>query len=119
MAASEIRVSPRRLRSDLQGALDDASGRGGLVWLAAGEQRILLVNDPGLVREVMVERAAELAKPVSQTLDLGPDPATVADPAVVAPLRRALALGMSTERTDDVLAAVDGAVRAETRTSWA
>ena len=115
MAAPEIRVSARRLRKDLQGVLDEASREGGLVWLSAGRRRFLLVNDPELVREVMVEREDELAKPVSQTIDVGPPgPDRVADPSIVAPFRRALARGMGTERTPDVLAAVDAAVRAET-----
>lgn len=114
MAAPEVRVSARTMRRNFQGMLEEASRRGGLVWLAAGATRFLIVSDPALVREVMVTRGEELQKPVSQTIDLTSEPVRIADPAVVAPLRRALARGMSTERTEDVRAAVAAAVHAET-----
>jgi cytochrome P450 len=114
MAAPEVRVSARTMRRDFQGRLEEAARTGGLAWLAAGGTRFLIVSEPGLVREVMVTRAGELQKPVSQTIDLTGEPVRIADPAVVAPLRRALARGMTTERTADVRAAVEAAVSAET-----
>jgi cytochrome P450 len=91
------------------------SERGELVWVDAGRQRFLLVNGPEQAREVLIDRAAELVKPESQAIEVGPPAAEVVDESISVPLfRRALARGMSKERFEEILRAVSAASTAET-----
>jgi len=108
MPAPETRIPVRELRRDPDAALQRASELGDLVWVRAGRGRFLLTRSPDAVRELLVERSAELAKPRSQRIAVGP-PAPEPPPGGISParLRRALAKGMGAERaaeTADLLA---------------
>ncbi|HUJ56766.1 MAG TPA: cytochrome P450 [Gaiellaceae bacterium] len=96
MPAPEARISVRELRRDPDDALRRVAERGDLVWVRAGRGRFLLTRSPDAVRETLVERAEELAKPRSQRIAVGrpgpePPPGRISPPK----LRRALARGMS------------------------
>jgi len=108
--ASEVSVSPDALRDDLEGAFERLSAKGDLVWVAAGKQRFLLVNEPEAVSEVLVRKAEVLVKPRSQAIDTGPPRPELIDATIdVASLRRATTAGLAARDAD-----VAGAVAAET-----
>lgn len=96
--APEARVSVRELRRDPDETLRRASELGELVWVRAGRGRFLLVSSPDAVREVLVERAAELAKPRSQRIAVGRPKPEQPSPMSAQRLRRALAKGMGVDR---------------------
>lgn len=106
--APATRISVRELRRDPDEALRRAAELGELVWVRAGRGRFLLVRSPDAVREVLVERAGELAKPRSQRIAVG-RPKPERPSRISAPqLRRALAQGMGADRaveTAELLAA--------------
>lgn len=111
-----VAVRARELRADFEAVFDRLAGRGDLVWVATGRQRFLLVNEPELVAEVLVQRSSELAKPRSQAIDLGP-PRAEPPPAVdIAALRRAASQGLA-ERSLAAVEAVQQAAAVETA-SW-
>jgi cytochrome P450 len=106
------------LRRDPEQALLRASAQGPLVWVRAGRRRFLLVSDAEGVREMLVERAAELVKPRSQAIPLGRG--AVAPPGgEVSPaqLRRALAQGMGADRAEET-ASLLGAGVADATSTW-
>jgi cytochrome P450 len=115
MAAPVVRVPVRSLRADFEAVFADLATRGPLVWVDAGKQRFLLVNEAGAVREVLVERSAELVKPRTQALDVGPTKPEPPQPDVTA-LRRAVTAGLA-DRDDDGAQAARDAAAAET-VSW-
>lgn len=115
MRGPETRVSVRDLRRDPDEALARAAALGDLVWVRAGRARFLLAHSPEAVREVLVERAGELAKPRSQRIAVGraaPEPG----PGRVSPtgLRRSLSRGMGAERAAGTAELVSGAVASQT-----
>lgn len=115
MGVPEVTVATRELRADIDAVFERLARTGDLVWLAAGEQRLLLVNGADAAREVLIDRAAELVKPRSQTIDLGPPRPEVVDGRIPPrPFRRALAKGLGTNRDADVVVAVEDAVARET-----
>jgi pentalenene oxygenase len=118
MPAPEARISVRELRRDPDAALRRASELGDLVWVRAGRSRFLLARSPDAVREVLVERSAELAKPRSQRIAPGAPPPEPVTGRISPPrLRRALAKGMGADRaalTADLLSAAV----AEATQSW-
>lgn len=115
MTVREVRVRVRELRRDVAAVLQALAAEGDLVWVRVGRQRFLLVSGPDQVREVLVDRAEELAKPASQTIETGPPTAMTVDGGIPVPLlRRALAKGMGGDRIGEVLAAVADAAATET-----
>jgi cytochrome P450 len=111
----EATVPPRELRADFESVFERLARAGGLVWLRAGERRLLLVNTAEHAHEVLIDRAAELVKPRSQTIDLGPPAPEPLDERIPPRLfRPALAKGLGAEREPDVVAAVGEAAAAET-----
>jgi cytochrome P450 len=115
MSAPVVRVSERSLRADFEAVFADLATRGELVWVEAGKQRFLLVNEADAVREVLVERSAELVKPRAQALDVGPPQPEPPQPEVAA-LRRAVTSGLAA-RDPDAAGAAREAAAAETA-SW-
>lgn len=114
MAAAEAAVSVAELRRDTEEALRRISGLGDLVWVRAGRQRFLLVSGPDAVRETLVERTEELAKPRSQAILVGSPRRDPVDERVSAPrLRRALAKGMGAERAAETAELLRVAVAAD------
>jgi cytochrome P450 len=112
--APVVEVSPGALADDFVAVFDELKSRGDLVWVDTGSRRFLLVNSPDFVRELLVERAADLAKPSSQTLETGKAEATPgAEGIPVAEFRAALTKGMGAGRVPEVLLAVAGAASAE------
>lgn len=115
--ADEVRVSPDALRDDFEKVFGRLASAGDLVWVAAGEQRFLLVNEPEAVSEVLVQKADVLVKPRSQAIDTGPPRPELADAMIdVAALRRAAAAGLA-GREPPVAEVTRAAVRDETA-SW-
>jgi cytochrome P450 len=110
----EVRASRRALRDDFESVLDGLYGSGDLVWVDVGKQRFLLVNDPEAVREVLVERSAELVKPRLQAIDTGPPrPERVDETVPVAVFRRAVTAGLA-GRDGEAASAAVAAAEAET-----
>jgi cytochrome P450 len=112
--APEVRVPVRALRRDLVSVLDGLRVHGDLVWVSAGRQRFLLVSGPEEVREVMIDRAAELVKPRSQAIETGPPAPEVGESYPVPLLRQAVARGLGAGRTADALEAIAAAAAVET-----
>jgi cytochrome P450 len=97
---------------------EDLAGRGDLIWVDTGYQRFLLVKGADYVREMLIERSAQLVKPRSQVLETGPpSPAPTEDGIPVTEFRAALAKGVSVERAADVLSSASAAAEAE-RERW-
>jgi cytochrome P450 len=97
---------------------EDLAGRGDLVWVDTGRQRFLLVNGADHVREMLVERGAQLVKPRTGVLETGPPrPAPTDDGVPVMEFRAALSKGVSLGRTADVLSSAGAAAKAE-REGW-
>ncbi|HZT16777.1 MAG TPA: cytochrome P450 [Gaiellaceae bacterium] len=118
MGAPEVTVPPQELRADFEAVFERLARQGDLVWVRSGQQRLLLVNGAERAREVLIDRAAELVKPRSQTIDLGPPEPEQADERIPAPLfRRALAKGLGAARDPEVAAAAVAAAAVETA-SW-
>jgi cytochrome P450 len=112
--AGEVRVSLQALRDDFEAVFDGLASTGDLVWVHAGKQRFLLVNEAEAVADVLVEKRAHLVKPRSQAIDTGPArPEAVDDRLPVAPLRRGIAQGLA-GRGDAAAAAAVEASAAET-----
>jgi cytochrome P450 len=111
-----VAVRARELRADFEAVFDRLARGGDLVWVAAGEQRFLLVNEPELVAEVLVRRSTDLAKPRSQALDLRPPRAEAPAAVDIAALRRAVSHGLG-DRGAAAVTAVRAAAAAETA-SW-
>lgn len=117
MAAPEATLSVRELRRDPDEALRQLSSLGDVVWVRAGRARFLLASGPDAVREVLVERSAELVKPRSQTISVG-RPAPERPGRISAPrLRRSLAKGMGADRAAETAGLLADAVEAESG-SW-
>jgi cytochrome P450 len=114
VAAPLVRVPVRSLRADFEAVFADLATRGGLVWVEAGKQRFLLVNEVDAVHEVLVQRRAELVKPRSQALDVGAPRPEPPQPEVAA-LRRTVTGGLA-GRDEDGAAAGRVAAAAETAT---
>jgi len=115
LSVPEVTVAARELRADFEAVFERLAGEGDLVWMFAGEQRLLLVNGADLAREVLVDRAEQLVKPRSQAIVLGPPRPEPADgPIPVRAFRHALAGGLGSEREPEVLAAVAEAAERET-----
>jgi cytochrome P450 len=94
--ASEARVSRDALRDDFEAVFDGLAREGDLVWVTAGKQRFLLVNEPEAVSEVLVQKADVLVKPRSQAIDTGPLRPEPVDATVdVAALRRGATAGLA------------------------
>jgi len=111
-----VALRARELRADFEAVFDRLAGGGDLVWVTAGKKRFLLVNEPELVAEVLVQKSTVLVKPRSQAIDLGP-PRAEPPPAVdIAALRRAVSHGLA-ERPAVAVEAVRAAAAAETA-SW-
>jgi len=91
------------LRRDPEQALLAETARGEVVWVTAGSRRLLLVSSPAGAREVLVERAGELAKPRSQAIPLGGGPIALPGEGV-AQLRRELSKGMGADRAEETAA---------------
>jgi cytochrome P450 len=105
MPAPEATVALGDLRRDPEAALAAVATGRGLVWVRAGRQRFLLASDPGVVREILLERAEELVKPSSQAIAVGrPASERVEDRLSPAALRRALARGMGADRAAETAA---------------
>jgi hypothetical protein len=96
-------VDVAELRRDPEQALLGETARGEVVWVTAGSRRLLLVSSPDAAREVLVERAGELAKPRSQAIPLGRAPIALPGEGT-AQLRRELAKGMGADRADETAA---------------
>lgn len=115
MGVPEVTVPPQELRADVDAVFERLAHEGDLVWLAAGEQRLLVVNGAEQAREVLIERAAELVKPRSQTILLGPPRPEAVDGRIpIRPFRHALAKGLGADRDPAVAAAVEEAAALET-----
>ena len=115
MSVAEARVPLRALRRDFLAVFEGLYSKADLVWVSVGRRRFLLVNGADQVREVMIERAEELVKPPSQTIEIGPPAAVVPGDGFPVPLfRRALAKGLGAERIGDMLDAVAAAAATET-----
>ncbi|HEY3962718.1 MAG TPA: cytochrome P450 [Gaiellaceae bacterium] len=112
MAAPVVRVPVRSLRADFEAVFADLATRGPVVWVDAGKQRFLLVNDIGAVREVLVVRRGELVKPRSQALDVGPPRPEPPQPGIPE-LRHAVTGGLA-DRDQDGAHAAREATAAET-----
>ncbi len=114
--ADEVRVSPDALRDDFEDVFERLAAAGDLVWVVAGKQRFLLVNEPEAVSEVLVQKAEVLVKPRSQAIDTGPPRPELADATIDVPaLRRAATVGLAA-REAAVGDVVRAAVRDETAT---
>ena len=97
---------------------EDLAGRGDLVWVDTGHQRFLLVSGADQVREMLIERNAQLVKPRTGLLETGPPSAAPTDDGIpVTEFRAALAKGVSVGRTADVLSSAIAAAEAE-RDGW-
>ncbi len=104
--AGEIRVTPDELRDDFESVFERLAAEGDLVWVAAGKQRFLLVNEPDAVSEVLVQKANVLVKPRSQAVDTGPPRPELVDATIdVAALRRAVTAGLATRDAEAARAA--------------
>ncbi len=115
LGVPEVTVAAGELRADFEAVFERLAEQGDLVWVRCGQQRLLLVNGADLAHEVLIERAGELVKPRSQTIDLGPPTPEPVDERIPAPLfRRALAKGLAGDRDPEIVAAVHDAVTAET-----
>src|SRR5436305_7025718 len=94
--AGEVRVSPDELRDDFEAVFERLAAEGDLVWVAAGKQRFLLVNEPEAVSEVLVQKAEVLVKPRSQAIDTGPPRPELVDATLdVGALRRGATAGLA------------------------
>jgi cytochrome P450 len=112
--ASEVSVSPDALRDDLEGAFERLAAEGDLVWVAAGKQRFLLVNEPEAVSEVLVRKADVLVKPRSQAIDTGPPRPELVDATIdIGALRLAATTGLA-PREETVADVARAAAAAET-----
>jgi cytochrome P450 len=114
MAAPHVEVRVDELVDDFEGVLDGLGDRGELVWVEVGAQRLLLVNGAAAVREVLIERSAELVKPRRQTLETGSPQPEPPSRLPVPAFRRALAHGLA-GRDGDLVAALADAAALETR----
>ena len=115
--ASEVSVSPDALRDDLEAELERLAAAGDLVWVAAGKQRFLLVNEPEAVSEVLVQKADVLVKPRSQAIDTGLSRPELVDATIdVGALRRATTAGLAVR--EDVVAEVARAAAADEAATW-
>lgn len=118
MPVPEAAPGTGELRRDPEAALLRVSALGELVWVRAGRQRFLLVSGAEGVRETLVERAAELAKPRSQAIPLGGQSAAPpSDPASPARLRRALSREMGPDRAEETGSLLASGV-AEAAATW-
>jgi cytochrome P450 len=114
MSVPVAKASPRRLRKDYRRVLRDLATEGDLVWVDVGHQRFLLVNGADCVREALIDRADQLVKPDSQTIETGPpSPATADEGIPVAEFRAALNRGMGAGRVFEVLTSVTAAANGE------
>jgi cytochrome P450 len=114
--AAEVRVSLKALRDDFESVFDGLAHSGDLVWVEAGEQRFLLVNDPDAVADVLVEKRAQLVKPRFQAIDTGPPRPEVVNTRIpVADLRRGISRGLADRDAVAATVAVEAA-GAETAT---
>lgn len=113
-SAPHVEVRVDELLDDFDGVLDGLGDRGELVWAELGAQRFLLVNDAAAVREVLIERSAELVKPRRQTLEAGPPQPEPPSLLPIPAFRRALAHGLA-GRDGDLVAALADAAALETR----
>ena len=112
--ASEARVSREALRDDFEAVFDALAREGDLVWVTAGKQRFLLVNEPEAVSEVLVHKADVLVKPRSQAVDTGPpQPERVDTTVEIAALRRGATAGLAS-REERAAEAARAAAAAET-----
>jgi cytochrome P450 len=111
--AGDVRVSLTELRKDFEAVLDGLSHDGDLVWVEAGKQRFLLVNEPDAVREVLVDRSRELVKPRSQAIDTGPPTVERAPDIDIAEIRRVTTRRLG-DADADAAAAAREAAAAET-----
>jgi cytochrome P450 len=107
--AGDVRVSLTELRKDFEAVLDGLSHDGDLVWVEAGKQRFLLVNEPDAVREVLVDRSRELVKPRSQAIDTGPPTLEPTPDIDIAEIRRATTRRLGDADADAAAAARDAA----------
>jgi cytochrome P450 family 138 len=114
VTAPLVRISPRTLRKHHRRVFGDLARHGDLVWVDTGHQRFLVVNGADLVRELMVDRAEELVKPISQAIETGPPAPSAPDDGIPVPeFRAALAKGMGPSRIPDVVESVTSAAQAE------
>jgi hypothetical protein len=105
MSLAEAAPDLAALREDPERALLQAAALGDLVRVTAGKRRLLLVSSAEGAREVLVERARELAKPRSQALPLDDrDVALPAGDVSPAELRRELSKGMGADRAEETAA---------------
>jgi cytochrome P450 len=111
--AGDVRVSLTELRKDFEVVLDGLSHDGDLVWVEAGKQRFLLVNEPDAVREVLVDRSRELVKPRSQAIGTGPPTVERAPDIDIAEIRRVTTRRLG-DADADAAAAAREAAAAET-----
>jgi cytochrome P450 len=110
--AQAVRVSPKELREDFEAVFDGLRAHGDLVWVEAGEQRFLLVNEPELVSEALVRRS-EFVKPRLQAIDTGPPRVEPVPPVDIAALRREVTRSLA-GRDDDAADAARAAAAVET-----
>jgi cytochrome P450 len=113
--AAEQHVAPRQLIREPERTFESLARCGDLVWVVCGDHRFLLVNHPELVRELLIDRAAEMVKH-SQLIEAGGRPAVLGaygGGIPVQPFRAALARGLGPARIPDALAAVASASAAE------
>jgi cytochrome P450 len=104
VTAPLVRISPRTLRKHRRRVFRDLATQGDLVWVDTGHQRFLVVNTAELVRELMIDRADELVKPASQTIETGPPaPAPAYEGIPVPEFRAALAKGLGPGRVLDTV----------------
>jgi cytochrome P450 len=107
--AGDVRVSLAELRKDFEAVLEGLSHDGDLVWVEAGKQRFLLVNEPDAVREVLVDRSGELVKPRSQAIDTGPPMLERTPDIDISEIRRAATRRLGDADADAAAAARDAA----------
>jgi cytochrome P450 len=113
-AVSVAALSARNLARDYRGVFKELAAQGDLVWLEMGQRRLLLVNHPECVREILVDRAQEFVKPSLQVVETGPPGQVTANEAIpVSEFRAALAKGMGASRLPHVLDAVNAAANEE------
>jgi epi-isozizaene 5-monooxygenase / beta-farnesene synthase len=113
-AAPQVQLRVEELLDDFEAAFDRLGDSGELVWVAIGAQRFLLVNGAARVREVLIDRSAELVKPRRQTVETGPPQPEAPSPIPIPAFRRALAHGLA-GRDGDLVAALADAAVLETR----
>ena len=114
-AAEEQRVAPRQLLRSPAQVFESLARCGDMVWVVCGKHRFLVVNHPELVRELLIDRAAELVKH-SQLIEAGGRPATLGVYGGGIPVprfRAALARGLAPSRIPDALEAATAAAGAE------